>query len=205
MIKNLIFDFGQVLVHFDPEYMTSCYVSEKQDIELLTEVVFDRLYWDKLDKRAITDEELMADAKRRIPERLHSAAEQIYNNWYYNLPEMEGMKELLSEVRKAGFRTYILSDISLGFCEHYTEIDILKDFDGYCFSAAEGVCKPAPDAIQNLLSKYGLKAEESFFIDDRAVNIEGAAKAGVDGFVFGGDAAVLKEKLKEVTELFVFA
>ncbi len=198
MIKNIIFDFGQVLVHFDPEYMTSRYVTEQQDIGLLKEVVFDRLYWDKLDKGTITDEELVAAVKARLPERLHKTAEKIYDNWYYNLPEMEGMRELLSEVRKAGFSTYILSDVSIGFSNRYTEIDILKGFDGYCFSAAEGVCKPDPAAIQNLLSKYALKAEESFFIDDRAVNIEGAAKAGVDGFVFGGDSAALKEKLKEI-------
>lgn len=198
MIKNLIFDFGQVLVHFDPEYMTRCYVSDKDDADLLKTVVFDRLYWDKLDSCGITDEELLSAVKKRIPERLHKTAEEIYNNWYYNLPEMEGMKELLKEARGKGFKTYVLSDISKGFCDRYEEIDILKGFDGFCFSAAEGVCKPDPAAIKNLLSKYGLKAEESFFIDDREVNIEGAAKAGVDGFVFKGDAAELKKIIEKM-------
>lgn len=199
MIKNLIFDFGQVLVHFDPEYMTSRYVTEQRDIELLKEVVFDRLYWDKLDRATITDEELIADVKRRIPERLHSAAEKIYCNWYYNLPEMEGMRELVAEMREEyGVQTYILSDISQGFVDRYSRIDILKGFDGYCFSAAEGMCKPDPAAMQNLLNKYTLKAEECFFIDDRAVNVKGAAKVGVNGFVFEGDAAALRIKLKEI-------
>ena len=198
MIKNLIFDFGQVLVRFDPEYMTRCYVTAEDDVSLLKTVVFDRLYWDKLDSRGITDEELLAAVKKRLPERLHEKAEKIYNNWYYNLPEMEGMREVLINAREKGFKTYILSDVSIGFSERYHEIDILKGFDGYCFSAAEGICKPDPKAIENLLFKFNLKAEESFFIDDKPINIEGAAKAGVSGFVFSGNAAALKKKIEEM-------
>lgn len=198
MIKNLIFDFGQVLVHFDPEYMTRCYATDEEDIELLKTVVFDRLYWDKLDSKDITDEELLSAVNSRLPERLHKTAETIYNNWYYNLPEMEGVRELLREVREKGFKTYILSDVSIGFSDRYHEIDILKDFDGYCFSAAEGICKPDPAAIKNLMRKYGLKAEECFFIDDKPINIQGAAKAGVDGFVFDSDAEILKKMITEM-------
>ena len=94
--------------------------------------------------------------------------------------------------------TYILSDVSIGFSDRYHEIDILKDFDGYCFSAAEGICKPDPAAIKNLMRKYGLKAEECFFIDDKPINIQGAAKAGVDGFVFDSDAEILKKMITEM-------
>lgn len=198
MIKNLIFDFGQVLVRFDPEYMTRCYVDDEKDVESLKTVVFDRLYWDKLDSNGITDEELLSAVKARLPKRLHEKAETIYNNWYYNLPETEGMKELLQDVREKGFKTYILSDVSIGFSDRYCEINILKGFDGYCFSAAEGICKPDPAAIKNLMNKYGLKAEESLFIDDKPINIEGAAKAGVKGFVFGGDVTVLKNIIDEM-------
>lgn len=199
MIKNLIFDFGQVLVHFDPAYMTGLCVSDKRDAKLVESVVFDRLYWDRLDKGTISDEEVVNAVCERLPERLHEAAKQIYNNWYYTLPEMEGMRELLCRMRtEYGMCTYVLSDISRTFAERADEIDILKGFDGYCFSAVEGVCKPSPEAIENLLNKYSLKAEESFFIDDRKVNIDGAAEAGVRGFVFNGDAAELEAQLEKM-------
>ncbi len=198
MIKNLIFDFGQVLVHFDPEYMTRCYASNKGDVELLKTVVFDRLYWDKLDSKDITDEELLEAVKARLPKDLHKTAEKIYNNWYYNLPEMEGMRDLLAFVREKGFKTYILSDVSIGFSDRYEEIDILKGFDGYCFSAAEGICKPDPAAIENLMEKYGLNPAECFFIDDKPTNINGAAVAGVKGFVFSGNAEDVKRVIEEM-------
>ena len=48
-IKNVVFDFGQVMVYFNPKYMVGVYVKDKDDAALLEEVVFDRLYWDRLD------------------------------------------------------------------------------------------------------------------------------------------------------------
>ena len=59
MIKNLVFDFGNVLVRYEPEYMVSQYVSDPEDKRLLAEVLFDRLYWDALDEGTITDEEVV--------------------------------------------------------------------------------------------------------------------------------------------------
>ncbi len=42
--KNYIFDFGQVIMKFDTEYMTSRYIRDKNDAKLVESVIFDRLY-----------------------------------------------------------------------------------------------------------------------------------------------------------------
>lgn len=44
MIKNIVFDFGQVLVKFSPKFMTEKYVTDKGDSALLQEVLSDRLF-----------------------------------------------------------------------------------------------------------------------------------------------------------------
>ena len=80
MIKNVVFDFGQVLVHFIPADMVEKYVTDPADSALLQEVVFDRLYWDKLDAGTITDEEVLTAVQARLPERLWSVACEIYVN-----------------------------------------------------------------------------------------------------------------------------
>jgi putative hydrolase of the HAD superfamily len=79
-INNVIFDFGQVLVHFEPSYMVGVYVSDENDKALLEEVVFDRLYWDRLDKGTISNEETVSLIKERLPERLWDVSEKIYYN-----------------------------------------------------------------------------------------------------------------------------
>ena len=64
MIKNIVFDFGQVLVHFEPKYMVGVYVDDKDDAKLLEEVVFDRLYWDRLDAGTISNEETVEEIQK---------------------------------------------------------------------------------------------------------------------------------------------
>ena len=66
MIKNVVFDYGNVMIHFDPRYMVSRYVSDANDVEMLTPIIFDRLYWDALDEGSISDGEVVEAVKKRI-------------------------------------------------------------------------------------------------------------------------------------------
>ena len=99
MIENIVFDFGQVLVHFEPIYITKQVVSDEADAKTITDVLFDRKYWDSLDAGAITDEEVLADCKTRLPERLWEKTEKVYYDWPYNIPEMEGMADLIKKIK----------------------------------------------------------------------------------------------------------
>lgn len=70
MIRNIVFDYGNVMIRFEPSYMVGKYVSDADDAELLERVIFDRLYWDRLDDGSISDAEVVEAVKGRIPERL---------------------------------------------------------------------------------------------------------------------------------------
>lgn len=201
MIKNFIFDFGNVLVHFDPEYLTSIYVKEEQDRQLVSQVLFDRLYWDRLDAGTISDEEVKQAACKRLPEHLHETACLVYDNWVMNLEQIDGMAQVVADLQAKGAGLYLLSNISQKFAAEHTLApkvkSILSYFDGLVFSAMVGMIKPNADIFCYLLEKYGLKAEETMFIDDSARNIEGAEKVGIKGYLFDGDAKRLKEALEE--------
>ena len=88
MYNNIIFDFGQALVRFDPLYMTSQYVKNTGDIKTVASVVFDRLYWDRLDEGTISDAEVISAICERLPDRLKANAVKVYENWIYNIPLM---------------------------------------------------------------------------------------------------------------------
>ena len=196
MIKNVVFDFGQVLVRFDPKYMTDIYVKDEKDSLILQTVLFDRLYWDRLDLGTISDSELISEACTRLPERLHKHAADIYNNWIYNIPENEGMKELVTELKeKLGVKLFLLSNISRSFSEHSSEIPILKYFDKCIMSACYGVVKPSREIFDILCSECGIKKEESIFIDDSEKNVRGACEYGLSAYLFDGDVAALKNYL----------
>ncbi len=199
MTKNYIFDFGNVLVKFEPAYMTKQYIANPEDIELVSEVLFDRLYWDKSDEGTISDDEIKEAVCERLPERLRDSARQIYDNWYHYLPGIEGMKEILLRLKKEGHGLYLLSNISDTFAKKYAEVPQLKElfslFDGLVFSAPLHMVKPTAEIFDYLLCKYHLAAKECTFVDDSEKNIIGARKVGIHGILFDGNAENLSQEI----------
>ena len=199
MIKNIVFDFGQVLVRFDPAYMVGVYVSEPDDKVLLEKVVFDRLYWDRLDAGTITNEETLAEIKNRLPKRLHEVSEKIYWSWIYNIPEIEGMSDLILHLKnnhRVGL--FVLSNISHYFADHADEIPILKHIPNRVFSARIGITKPKKEIFAHLCEKFGLNPAETIFIDDNENNVKGARNFGLNAYLFDGNAERLKSYLESI-------
>lgn len=191
MIKNVVFDFGQVLVHFNPKYMCSKFITDEADLKLAEEIIFDRLYWERLDMGTIEDEELISLVKERLPEHLYTAAEKIYSEWMLNLPEIEGMRRVIELCRQKGFGVYLLSNISRGFAKRQREIPILSLVDGCVFSAECGFVKPSEDIFRYLCKSFELTPEETLFVDDNEKNVNGADKFGIIAYLFDGDSNAL--------------
>lgn len=191
-MKNYIFDLGMVLFNFDTKYMTSLYTENEEDCVLLESVVFDRLYWDRLDRGEIGDSEVIGAIRQRVPERLADTAEKIYNNWVENLTPIPGMAKILEIVKNKGGRLYLLSNISIGFAEKYRSVPavckVLSQFDGLVFSGPIHMAKPDPEIFRFLLDKYQLSPEETLFTDDNPKNIEAAQKLNLHTFLFDGNS-----------------
>ena len=199
MIRNVVFDFGQVLIHFDPKYMVERYVTDPDDSALLQQVVFDRLYWGPLDRGDISDEEVLRLCRQRLPERLHDVAKTIYDNWIYNLPEIDGMRELVQQLKEEGkVHLYVLSNISTYFSSHATEIPILELFERCVFSAEHRVVKPEREIYDVLCQECHIRPEETVFIDDSSINIAGAEQYGIHGYLFDGDVPKLRRYLNSI-------
>lgn len=200
MYKNIIFDYGQVIISFDPYYMTKCYIDNEAACKELSEIIFDRLYWDRLDNGSITDDEVKAEIIKRVPEEYCDAAVKVYDNWYYNNPVISETAELIRELKQNGAKLYLLSNISIGFAENWQKIPevskILSLFDGLVFSGPIGMNKPNRDIFEYLLKKYDLKAEECIFIDDSEKNINGAKAAGINAILFTGNIEKIKDEIK---------
>lgn len=199
MIRNVIFDFGNVLGRFCPEEMTAAIVTDPTDAAMICPVVFDRLYWDKLDYGGITDDEVKAGICSRLDPQYHEKACRIYDLWHTLMSPVPRMPELVADIKAAGARIYLLSNISIGFAEHYGEVDWIRElfslFDGLVFSGPIGLAKPDPAIFEQLLARYELHAEECVFIDDAPQNIAACETVGIRGILFDGDVAKLRATL----------
>ena len=199
MIKNVVFDFGQVLVHFNPLYITQQTVKNQDDAMEITRVLFDRKYFDALDGDTITEEEVFEDCKTRLPERLWETAKKVYYSWPYNIPEIEGMRALIQKIKdKYGKSVFLLSNISKYFVSCAHEVPILRLIDNCIFSSVCKKVKPNQEIFEHLCNEYNILPSETLFIDDLQKNIDGAKKCGINGYVFDGDVQKLERYIDEL-------
>ena len=199
MIKNVVFDFGNVLIQYNPDYIVSQYVSDPIDKKLLSEVLFDRLYWDRLDDNTITDEEVVLYSCERLPKRLHEVCSTIYYNWVHHLPPMPGMWELVSRIkREYGVRLFLLSNIGSYFAGFEKEFSVLAEMERCIYSALVGHVKPDYDMFEYLTEVCEILPEETLFIDDSQKNIDGAERFGIKGYLFDRDSQKLSRYLDSI-------
>ena len=196
MIKNILFDMGQVLIRFDQKFFIQRLGIEDADMELLLREVYRSVEWVQMDRGSLREEEAFERIRARLPERLHDAAWKLVIMWDRPILEIDGMYELVEELKELGYGVYLLSNASVRQHEYWPRIPASKFFDGKLISADVHVIKPQPEIYRLCLEKFNLKAEECFFIDDAPANIEGALQCGIPGAVFHGDAALLRSQLR---------
>lgn len=195
MIKNVIFDFGDVIAHFCPRDMIASVAEKEEDQKVLETVLFKSGNWDKLDAGELDYSTFRQKSKELLPEGLHDMADKLFEEWYLYMPLMEGVPELIRELKDKGYHLYILSNASEFFAKKSDYFGVNQEFDGIVFSALVKMVKPNPEIYQYLLDTYDLNPEECLFLDDRPANIEGAKKLGIHGMVFTGDVDAVRRKL----------
>ena len=79
---------------------------------------------------------------------------------------------------------------------HTTEEILLFTQPGTC-----RMIKPDSAIYHHMLTECGIKAEETIFIDDSAVNVEAAIACGIHGYHYTGDANALRAHLAEILSL----
>ena len=199
MINNYIFDFGNVIGGFDPVKIARRCIADRQRADYLSQIVFDRLYFDRLDDGSYTEEDVKPLLKERLDADLYDDACLILDNWIASLEKIEGTCALIDDIKKAGKKIYLLSNISRGFAKNYKQTawidEVLSKFDGLVFSGEINLVKPDVKIFEYILEKYSLNPSECVFIDDTEKNIAACKTTGITTYHFDGDANKLRKFL----------
>lgn len=179
-IKNVIFDFGGVLIDWNPRYLYRNYFSTEEEMEQFLQNIC-TLEWNSKQDAGRPVAEAMETLTRQYPE----FAEPI-NMYYTRWDEMIGgeIKEntdWLKKIKAAGYKVYGLTNWSAEtFPKVRSEYDFFNLLDGIVMSGEEHIIKPDPRIYQILLSRYGLKPSECLFIDDNQTNVDAAISQGIN-------------------------
>ena len=184
MIKNLIFDFGKVLVDYDFEAFFRRYITDEERCRAFTPILHNEEVQRMFDREEHSFDEIIEEIICQ-----HREFEQEIRYFDAHYPEIvtnevEGMRDLLVRLKGEGYGLYGLTNWCSKVHLTIAEFGIFDLLDGYVISSEEKVIKPEAEIYQRLFNKFNLKPEECLFADDRAENIEGGRRVGMEGIVF---------------------
>lgn len=195
MIRNIVFDMGNVLLHFDTaHFIRRAGVEDPADAALMQRELFRSLEWVQMDRGSLTEQGAFERIRPRLPQRLHAALEKLLFCWDEPILPVAGMAQLVRDCKAAGYGIYLLSNASKRLHDYFDRIPGSECFDGRFVSADHLLVKPQQGIYRAFCGQFGLRGEECLFVDDVPLNIEGAVTAGWQGIIFH-DAQDLRQKM----------
>ncbi|WP_461634319.1 HAD family hydrolase [Labilibaculum euxinus] len=176
-IKNIIFDFGGVLIDWNPRYLYRNVFQDEAEMEYFLKDV------------CSTEWNIKQDAGRSLNEATEELVKEIpqyekeIRNYYSDWVKMIGgaieenaalIKDLKDKYRLFGLTNWSAETFPIVFDQY----PFFKELEGIVVSGTEKIIKPDARIYQLLLTRYGLAANESLFIDDNQENINAANRLG---------------------------
>ena len=199
MIKNVVFDMGNVLIRFDPEYFLNREeITLQEDRKTVMKELFHSVEWAMMDRGDLTENSAEPLILARIPDHLKDKVRNLLYHWAVDRDIIPGMYELVYDLKEKGYCVYLLSNASLSQPEYWKKYPVSRLMDGTLISALERCVKPSDQIYHIFTKRFGLREEECVFIDDTPANVAAAIANGWAGFVFYGDAEECRKNLHQL-------
>lgn len=197
-ITAVIFDYGNVLLEWNPRYVYQRYFPNDPDgmEEFLREINF--MDWNALQDKGRSFAEGVAELSNQFPHHAH-LIRAYHDHWVDSIGEAYwGTVEIMRQLKQKGFPIYGLSNWSAETFPYAREkYNFFNLFDDMVISGEVGFVKPEPEIFHLLLEKIGKPAGECLFIDDSLPNIQQANTMGFKTIHFSSPGH-LKQTLIEM-------
>jgi putative hydrolase of the HAD superfamily len=195
MIKTFIFDLGNVIVSFDHNKTAAGLANVCAQA---SDVIFGKAISSPLVREynlgRISSEEFFDQVRRELDLRMSFAEFSAAWNCTFEMEPLISERFIKNLANK--YKLLLLSDTNELHFDYIREhFPVLDHFDDFILSHKAGAAKPSPEIFQIAVEKSECLPEECFFIDDLALNVEGAKKFGINAFQFVSEVT-LEEELK---------
>ncbi len=179
ILRNVIFDVGNVLVRWSPAEIIHLTFTHPFQTNVWIQKIFKHETWQLLNLGLVTE----AEAQTRYQTLYGLTPSQTARLFYYikatQIPIYQS-QDLLEHAQQAGLRVFGLTDNIKEIVAHLRQqYDFWQWFEAVVVSAEVGMMKPHPEIFQYLLQHHQLHADETVFIDDHLPNIAAASSLGM--------------------------
>jgi 2-haloacid dehalogenase len=181
----VVFDLGNVLIHWDPHPAIAAGMGDDEADRFLTAEDFDFMAWNHVQDEGRTWDEAEAEVEASHPHWARHAASYRAQFEHSLLGAVDDSVAVLRDLHTAGVRLAALTNWSSELFPYARErFEFLTLFEDIVVSGDEGVAKPAREIFTVLQERIGIPLDRCVFVDDKAENVAAAAQAGMDALVF---------------------
>jgi putative hydrolase of the HAD superfamily len=193
-IRNIIFDLGGVVLHWNPDEILSRFQQDPERRAQLRQALFGHADWQLFDRGALTETQVLDRIEARLG-RPRSELIAIVDAVREGLVEKPDTVRLIRSLHQRGIQLYCLSNMPASIYAHLRIRHAFWDlFSGIVISGEVQMIKPEPEVFAHLLQRFDLRPQQSVFVDDLPVNIQAATRAGLHTVLFR-DAAQCQREL----------
>ena len=202
MIRNMVFDIGNVLIDFRwKDYMRTLFGENEALIQTINRGIWHNGCWAAMDKGEMDGAATLQSAvtfapqyEKEIRKTLDNVA-QAFHKCDYAIPWVRELKGM-------GLNVYYLSNYSrFSIAANPDVLDFIPYMDGGVFSYEINAVKPEPEIYRCLCERYGLEPQECLFTDDVPENVKGARACGFRGIVFESYESTYPQIMKMLERL----
>jgi putative hydrolase of the HAD superfamily len=182
-IRNVIMDLGGVMLEWNPDHLLTRFQPEPELRRQLRTAIFGP-DWHLFDRGRLSEAELLdrlvtgsGQTREDLVDIIAAVRESL-------LEKPETVK-LVRALQQRGLDIYCLSNMPCPMYEHLRRQHTFWDvFRGVVISGEIQMMKPEPEIYLHLLERFGLRPEESVFVDDMQANVDGAKSVGLHAIRF---------------------
>ena len=173
-MKNIVFDLGRVVFAQDPAKSSDHF---KQFFSYVSLTPIPQ-FWTDYDLGVSSFDDVAAALAEYRGVEVEYAAMMI-RDAISRQETIAPTGALIADLKAAGYKLYVLSNMSREFIDFLREQPVYRHFDGDVVSCEVGMAKPEPAIYDLLLERFALEPTQTLFIDDRKENVEAAAEKGI--------------------------
>ena len=200
MIKNIIFDLGNVLIEVDFDRFRTSLLNEGVSKQVFEELFYSQEIKDKFESGSISNREFMVLMKDKLgPNISKKRFIELVSDMFTEIPEMKEFILKLAERKK--YRLILLSNTnSYHFNFIKKKFDYINQIKNFALSYRLKMIKPSTIIYETVLKRYNLKANETLFIDDLKDNCNAAKAMGIKTICYK-DYKSFKEKFDKMIKI----